>query len=235
LPCISSKSRAWPCKPHSSLPALNDFLERLWSRFLLFLLFLQFKHSADVASLNSFGTGLYTGHSNICSSRPSLPLGSGSLVSAVWVCKLRTLPLLLFRLAGAPVIVKTLDMAHSTRRLPALLNEVYTLKDLPSLWGKRVPRLLAYGPYTQSLYAVVVGEIPGRVLRSTDADHAEDAAEALRSVHQRGYLHGDIKLENFLIGNNGAVFVIDFGLATKSANREAHAREQGALRKCFIY
>jgi serine/threonine protein kinase len=63
----------------------------------------------------------------------------------------------------------------------------------------------------------------------------------VQHVHARGYLHRDIKPENFLIGmgkNEGLVYLIDYGLATKYLKRttgehvpyEEHKKFVGAAR-----
>jgi eukaryotic-like serine/threonine-protein kinase len=43
----------------------------------------------------------------------------------------------------------------------------------------------------------------------------EQAAEALAYVHDKGFLHLDIKPDNFLVNNEGQVKLIDFGLGKK--------------------
>ena len=42
-------------------------------------------------------------------------------------------------------------------------------------------------------------------------------AEALQLVHQQGIVHGDIKPENLIVGHDGVVRLIDWGLATLSS------------------
>lgn len=33
------------------------------------------------------------------------------------------------------------------------------------------------------------------------------------SVHNKGIAHRDLKLDNFLVGNDGRIYIIDFGFA----------------------
>jgi serine/threonine protein kinase len=43
----------------------------------------------------------------------------------------------------------------------------------------------------------------------------------MRTLHERGYLHRDIKPDNFLFGygkKSSTLFVVDFGLAKKYRN-----------------
>ncbi len=46
-------------------------------------------------------------------------------------------------------------------------------------------------------------------------------AEALQLVHQQGIVHGDIKPENLIVGHDGVVRLIDWGLATLSSEPAA--------------
>lgn len=41
--------------------------------------------------------------------------------------------------------------------------------------------------------------------------------EAVEYVHQQGYAHRDLKLENILIGNDGLLKLADFGCAKSTA------------------
>ncbi|GAQ82686.1 Protein kinase-like domain containing protein [Klebsormidium nitens] len=134
---------------------------------------------------------------------------------------------------GKAVAVKTLDMSRSTSRLGYLLNEATVLMELSPLWDVTVPRLLAYGPYTDSTYAVILSWIEGRPLMVHDKGLLRSAAEALRSVHRRGYLHGDVRLSNFIVDGQNKVSCIDFGFAQKSLDDQAFRKEERQLKACF--
>jgi tRNA A-37 threonylcarbamoyl transferase component Bud32 len=129
--------------------------------------------------------------------------------------------------------VKTLDMSRSTRKVGFLINEAKTLMVLSPLWDVTVPRLLAYGPYTDSTYAVIVSWIEGRPLEGGDSRLLRSAAAALQSIHRRGFLHGDVKLANFVVDDKSRVFCIDFGFSERCDDDEAYRREQRQLRACF--
>eukprot|EP00955_Chlamydomonas_euryale_P036271 350389-Chlamydomonas_euryale.AAC.2 len=58
---------------------------------------------------------------------------------------------------------------------------------------------------------------------------AVEALNILQSLHNKGYVHGDVKPENFLLGAPGSgrekrLFLVDLGLATRWKERGQHVR-----------
>ena len=72
----------------------------------------------------------------------------------------------------------------------------------------------ALGPDLQTL----MRETPGkRFSPPTCYKLVTQLIERLRSLHELGYVHNDIKLQNVVIGqlDTDQVYLIDFGLATR--------------------
>ncbi|GAX84656.1 hypothetical protein CEUSTIGMA_g12077.t1 [Chlamydomonas eustigma] len=58
---------------------------------------------------------------------------------------------------------------------------------------------------------------------------AVESLAILQALHNKGYVHGDVKPENFLLGSAGSgkekkLFLVDLGLATKWKERGTHVR-----------
>ncbi len=93
---------------------------------------------------------------------------------------------------------------------------------LPALSGPSVPRVVAAGDITRIPYLVlewIEGESLEQTLKRGQLRAHEISrlgaalADALHSLHRQDAIHLDIKPENAILKPNGAVVLIDFGLA----------------------
>ena len=68
------------------------------------------------------------------------------------------------------------------------------------LQGKYIPVLQYFGSAAGGMYMLLTHRVFGRHLRGggRDAHLLPKALDALRAVHSMGYLHGDVRLPNFL-------------------------------------
>ncbi len=59
--------------------------------------------------------------------------------------------------------------------------------------------------------------------------HWLNLSETLKSIHEAGILHNDIKKENILIDESGNPCIIDFGFSTRSCSPVAQMEETNLL------
>lgn len=124
--------------------------------------------------------------------------------------------------------LKVLDKKHiaSTKKAQCILNERDVL-----VKGKITPFLmhLSYSWQDEKYLYLAMKYCPGgdlRSLLSAIGPFEEDEARlymaemvlAVDSLHNMGYIHRDLKPDNFLIDKRGHIVLADFGLSTENGN-----------------
>ena len=56
---------------------------------------------------------------------------------------------------------------------------------------------------------------------------------SIDAIHERGIIHNDIKEDNVLVDENGAVYLIDFGCSIVSSCEYAQQDERNRLLECI--
>jgi len=128
----------------------------------------------------------------------ALPLGSGKFGSVYQISY-----------HGQQVAAKIIDVS-SEECAESVRRELSAYSRLTEFQGNYVPRLLGIGQYGPLVF-LVEEPIPFRIQNPAPADVKLDALTALRKIHSKGVLHGDISKDNLMMREDGAVVVLDFG------------------------
>ncbi|KAJ3327124.1 hypothetical protein HDU76_012349 [Blyttiomyces sp. JEL0837] len=129
------------------------------------------------------------------------------------------------------VIFKSTDMLGRNRNLVAELEqEAKVLRVLSnSILNSRVPNYYGMGSIWNMLRVLVmddVGEPLSAVLKALPPRQTrarsklrDECVKVVRDLHNFGYLHGDVKADNFCVkrgrNNDQCVYLIDFGMAVE--------------------
>ncbi|KAI8817478.1 uncharacterized protein EV422DRAFT_226305 [Fimicolochytrium jonesii] len=138
---------------------------------------------------------------------------------------------------GQPVIFKTVDVSKHRALTQELDHEVTVYQAIAHLQGDAVVRVIAYVEVWEMLRLLVL-EDHGVNLWMYEQQGGKASVlktkcrECLQKVHATGYLHGDIRLPNFLV-SNGVVRLVDFGQAKQSTVREEFIAEMRELNPLF--
>jgi predicted Ser/Thr protein kinase len=126
------------------------------------------------------------------------------------------------------IALKVADIAKHGEMLQELLNEVSVYEQLSVLQGNGIPRFVCHGFVEDVLYCVGVS-ICGTVANGFTEQQKQKLLETLKSIHESGILHNDIKKENILIDESGNPYIIDFGFSTRSCSPVAQMEETNLL------
>jgi predicted Ser/Thr protein kinase len=126
------------------------------------------------------------------------------------------------------IALKVADIAKHQEMLAELLNEVSVYKQLSGLQGNGIPRFVCHGFVEGVLYCVGVS-VCGSVANGFTEQQKQKLLETLKSIHEVGILHNDIKKENILIDISGNPYIIDFGFASRNCSPVAQMEEMNIL------
>jgi len=146
------------------------------------------------------------------------------------------------RRTGRIVAIKHVAISDVQDRkyLRHMQNEYHVLRELqhgsnhnpPPSGFVRVFRLIKSGRLWRTKeQALVMQYIEGRDLRRERRyplgqilDFTCQLIEVLSYIHQRGFVHGDLKPENMIVGPMGRLMLVDFGFSCRIGTRAARVR-----------
>jgi serine/threonine protein kinase len=116
-------------------------------------------------------------------------------------------------LQGKPSLLKLLDTTqHNSSSM--FLAELQAYERLDELQGAVIPTLEQSYLISNSLFAFALEDCGNPITQSQLRKMHDQVAQALKSIHAKGVVHGDIALRNILINSlENRVVLIDFGLA----------------------
>ncbi|CAG8512100.1 3927_t:CDS:2, partial [Acaulospora colombiana] len=119
---------------------------------------------------------------------------------------------------GEMIALKSIDLYKRANFLNKMVKEVEIYKDLADIQGKYIPKLMCYGYYGGGLSFIMGMTIVGTTLNHHKITKQQKliALGALKAVHGHGILHNDIREENILVNDKGAMYLIDFGMANRA-------------------
>ena len=130
---------------------------------------------------------------------------------------------LLCEFRGNMIALKSVDLSKAPSYvLEEMQKEVEIYKDLANIQGKYIPKLVCYGCYGGGMSFVIGMTIVGTSLSGQKIKKRQKtrAIKGLEAIHKHGILHNDIREENILINDNGDIYLIDFGMASREDTKK---------------
>ena len=121
------------------------------------------------------------------------------------------------------IALKSVDLSKASPYvLEEMQKEVEIYKDLADIQGKYIPKLICYGYYGGGMSFVIGLTIVGTMLSDQKITKRQRsrAIKGLEAIHKHGILHNDIREENILINDNGDIYLIDFGMASREDTKK---------------
>ncbi|UZO08800.1 uncharacterized protein OCT59_029051 [Rhizophagus irregularis] len=130
---------------------------------------------------------------------------------------------LLCEFRGDTIALKSVDLSKAPSYvLKEMQKEVEIYKELADIQGKYIPKLVCYGYYGGGMSFVIGMTIVGTSLSDQKIKKQQKtrAIKGLEAIHKHGILHNDIREENILINDDGGVYLIDFGMASREDTKK---------------
>jgi serine/threonine protein kinase len=135
-------------------------------------------------------------------------------------------------MAGRVVAVKSVPR-ENLELVGELKNEVSVYAQLRDLQGVCVPTFQGSG-YVGSRIALATDYIGESMSSMSCCTRLFDSSrEALRRFHEAGFVHGDVRLANFVVAPDGKVFVIDFAFSYRQKTQEDEREQTSEMRQLF--
>jgi serine/threonine protein kinase len=135
----------------------------------------------------------------------------------------RSRKMLLYIFRDEIIALKSVDLSKTPPYiLKEMQKEVKIYKDLADIQGKYIPKLICYGYYRGGMSIVIGMTIVGTTLSDHKIKKRQKtrAIKGLEAIHKHGILHNDIREENILINDNGIIYLIDFGMASREDTKK---------------
>jgi serine/threonine protein kinase len=111
------------------------------------------------------------------------------------------------------LIFKICDISKYPEYKDEIANEVKVYKALQELQGIYIPKLIFYGD-KWGMYRILAMTDAGKPIHfPIDQGKKIKIIKALKSLHIKGVLHNDLRLENILEDSVGDIRFIDFALS----------------------
>ena len=101
---------------------------------------------------------------------------------------------------------------------PQLLKHELSMYLLLKDSGVQIPKIKGSGMHEGNMY-IVLELLDKTIDKYTTPINMEDLFTILYNLHKMKIVHRDIKPDNFIIGHNGKIYLIDLGLSCKVTTR----------------
>lgn len=143
---------------------------------------------------------------------------------------------------GYGQVYKVQDLKYKTQKAiklskshQSLLSEYKILRDLQ---GEGIPKVFKYGEYNFCSFFIMqlLGNNLYTLLRSNQIGSDSilnilfQCLQRIEYIHNKSYIHRDIKPHQFVTGNNNQIYLLDFGISTKYTIDKCHITSQSSCR-----